>query len=78
MKTNQTVRNQVKAAQKRVTRTFQPWDENEQRLSMASRLGINVSELINETLRGKLDEILNQKTKQLQKELAGMTTTLTR
>ena len=57
---------------KRVTRTFQPWQENEQRLAIAQRIGINISELINEVLKERLDSALNQKTKQLQKELAGM------
>lgn len=53
-------------------RSFVAWDKNEQKLAAAQKLGINVSELINETLNGSLDTVLNSKIKQLQKELAGM------
>jgi hypothetical protein len=50
-------------------RTFVAWPENEQRLALASRLGINVSELINEALKGKLDDVLKKKTADLQEAL---------
>ena len=53
-------------------RSFVAWPKNEQRLAAASRVGINVSELINEVLEERLEQALNTKTKKLQKELEGM------
>ncbi|MEN9575629.1 MAG: hypothetical protein RL514_3484 [Verrucomicrobiota bacterium] len=53
-------------------RSFVAWPTNEQRLAAASRVGINVSELINEVLEERLEQALNTKTKKLQKELEGM------
>jgi hypothetical protein len=50
-------------------RSFMPWPENEQRLADAKRLGINVSELINEVLNERLETALRGKTEKLQKEL---------
>jgi hypothetical protein len=49
--------------------TFRPWPENQKRLELASRIGINVSELINEVLEQKLDDALKRKSKQIQNEL---------
>ncbi len=51
------------------TKTFQPWPENAQRLEVASRIGINVSELINEILKDNIDQALERKSKQIQAEL---------
>jgi hypothetical protein len=60
-------------AKKRILRAFQPWPENEQRLEMAQKIGLNVSELINEALAGgKLDAALNAKSRQLQTQLDAM------
>ncbi len=50
-------------------RSFKPTPENEKRLAFAGRIGVNVSELINEVLRERLDAALAKKTKELQKEL---------
>ena len=55
-------------------RSFMPWPENEQRLEMASKIGLNVSELINEALAGgKLDAALKEKSRQLQTQLNAVT-----
>jgi len=59
-------------------RSFMPRPENEQRLAMASRLGINISEIINDALAASLEKQLQQKFKSIQSELAGVATTLTR
>ena len=50
-------------------RSFKPWPENEQRLAFAGRIGVNVSELINEVLKERLDHALSKRTKEIQKEL---------
>ena len=34
-----------------------PWPENEQRLALASRLGLNVSEILNEALEQRVDDV---------------------
>ncbi len=54
---------------KQKTRTFQPLPEVEQRLELASRVGLNVSELVNEILKENLERAMNQKIAKLQKEL---------
>jgi hypothetical protein len=51
-------------------RNFRPWPENQKRLELASRLGINVSELINEVLKNNLESALRDKSKKLQAALA--------
>jgi hypothetical protein len=53
----------------RTVRSFQPTPDNEKRLAFASRIGVNVSELINEILKDRLDDALTKKTRELQKEL---------
>ena len=50
-------------------RSFQAWDENEKRLAIASRVGINVSEIINEALQKSLEGVLKAKFDELQNEL---------
>ena len=47
--------------------SFKPWPENEQRLAFAGRIGVNVSELINEVLRERLEQALEEKPKKLRK-----------
>ena len=59
-------------------RSFMPRPENEQRLALASRLGINISELINDSLAANLEKQLQEKLKALQTELASADTTFTR
>ncbi len=50
-------------------RAFQAWPENEKRLSIASRMGINVSELINESLAASLEKQLEDRFQKLQTEI---------
>ena len=45
-----------------------PWPENEQRLALASRLGLNVSEILNEALEQRFDDILKIKASTLEKQ----------
>ena len=65
MKTNKTTKKAPLSP-----RSFKPWPENEQKLAFAGRIGVNVSELINEVLKERLDDALLRKTQELQKELA--------
>ena len=50
-------------------RSFMPRPENEHRLSIASRLGINISELINDSLSASLERQLAFKFKEMEKEM---------
>ena len=50
-------------------RSFMPRPENEQRLALASRLGINISELINDTLAASLEKQLQAKFKKIENEM---------
>jgi hypothetical protein len=50
-------------------RTFRPWPKNQERLVLADKLGINVSELINEALETAGKKIIEAKTKQLREAL---------
>ena len=50
-------------------RNFRPWPENEKRLELASTLGLNLSEIINEVLDAKFDDVLKQKSKRIQQAL---------
>jgi hypothetical protein len=47
--------------------------QKRKKLELASRLGLNVSELINDVLAEKLDAYLTQKSKQRQSELNAIT-----
>jgi post-segregation antitoxin (ccd killing protein) len=51
-------------------RSFKPWPENQERLELADKLGINVSELINEALQRAARKIMEEKTKQLREALS--------
>lgn len=51
--------------QKYIQRTFRPWQENQERLAFAERVGLNVSEVINEVLKGNLKRHLEAKLKQV-------------
>jgi hypothetical protein len=51
-------------------RTFRPWEENQERLEFADKLGFNVSELINEVLRDNLQEHMTKKVETLRKALS--------
>ena len=51
-------------------RTFRPWPENQERLDLADKLGINVSELINEALEKAAKPIIEAKAKKLREALS--------
>lgn len=57
------------ATKRKPMRSFQAWPENEQRLAIASRLGINVSEIINEALSANLEKTLQKKFKEIEAEM---------
>jgi hypothetical protein len=42
-------------------RAFRPWSKNAERLDYADNLGLNISEIINETLEGNLPAVLAKK-----------------
>jgi len=46
-------------------RTFRPWQENQERLEFAEKLGINVSELINELIAPVLRPAIEKKQKKI-------------
>jgi hypothetical protein len=50
-------------------RSFQAWPENEHRLAIASRVGINVSELINKALKANLERDLKAEFEKLKDEM---------
>lgn len=49
--------------------SFRAWAENQERLEFAEKIGVNISELINEILRDNLKPRLEKKTKQLREAL---------
>jgi hypothetical protein len=51
-------------------RSFRPTPENQERLELADRLGINVSELINESLTRAAKQIIETKAKKLREALS--------
>ena len=51
-------------------RTFKAWPENQERLAFADKLGLNVSEVINEVLEKHLKVHLETKTKKLREALS--------
>lgn len=50
-------------------RTFRPWEENQERLEFADKLGFNISELINEVLKENLQKHMTTKVDRLKKAL---------
>ncbi|MCU0783727.1 MAG: hypothetical protein MUF81_06695 [Verrucomicrobia bacterium] len=50
-------------------RTFRPWPTNQERLELAERLGLNVSELINEVLEKNVARHLEDKAKRIREAL---------
>lgn len=46
-------------------RTFRAWPENEERLAFAKRIGLDVTELVNEVLAKGLKPVLEQKAKKI-------------
>ena len=58
------------ADKKTVQRTFRAWPENQERLEFAEKIGLNVSEVVNEVLEKYLKPTLEQKTKKLRETLA--------
>ena len=55
---------------KRAQRNFRPWPKNQERLDLADKLGINVSELINEALEKTAKKIIEERTKTLREALS--------
>ena len=55
--------------EKNTQRNFRPWPKNQKRLELASNLGLNVSEIINEVIDAKFDDVLKQKSKKIQAAL---------
>jgi hypothetical protein len=53
-------------------RSFVPWPENEKRLEKAQTLGLNMSEILNEALEQRFDDILKQKSKRIQAALVAV------
>ena len=51
-------------------RTFRPSPVNQERLELADKLGINVSELINEALEASAKKIIEAKTRKLREALS--------
>lgn len=58
-------------------RTFRPWPENQERLEFAEKVGLNVSEIINEILRDSLKARLEKKVKQIRETVAAPAATFT-
>jgi hypothetical protein len=57
-------------SKRKLPRAFRPWPANEERLDFADeKLGLNVSELINEVLEQHLRHHLETKTKKLREAL---------
>lgn len=50
-------------------RSFRPWPENQKRLELADRLGLNVSEIINEVVEERFEAVLKQKSRKIQEAL---------
>ena len=55
---------------KPVQRSFRPWAENQERLEFAEKIGLNVSEVINEVLKRHLKKDLETKTRELRETLS--------
>ena len=50
-------------------RSFKPWPENQERLEYAQKLGLEVSQIVNELLREHLKPYLTKKKQTKAKEL---------
>jgi len=55
---------------KSVPRNFRVWPENQERLEFAEKVGLNVSEVINEALTKSLKVTLEAKLKKMREQLA--------
>lgn len=51
-------------------RSFKAWEENQKRLEFADRLGMNVSEVINEVLKDGLKQVIEKKMRSLRDTLS--------
>lgn len=49
--------------------TFRPWPENAKRLELAGKIGLNVSELLNEAIEETFDSLLKKKSRKIQEAL---------
>ena len=54
---------------KLVPRTFRPWTKNQERLEIADKIGLNVSELINEVLDKHLKPEMERKATKIREAL---------
>jgi hypothetical protein len=57
-------------ARVKAQRSFRPWPENQERLEFAEKVGVNVSELINEILSDQLRPRLEKKVKAIRETVA--------
>ncbi len=55
---------------KTVPRNFRVWPENQERLEFADKIGLNVSEIINECLAKTLKPVIDAKAKKVREALA--------
>lgn len=55
---------------KKTYRSFRPTEPNQERLELADKLGINVSELINEALEKSAKKIIETKVSKLREALS--------
>lgn len=55
---------------KATSRTFRMWKENQERLELADKIGLNVSELINEVLREHLPKHMRTKADKIRQALS--------
>jgi len=55
---------------KKRQRNFKPWPENQERLEFADKLGLNVSDVINEVLKENLKPHLETKSRRLREALS--------
>jgi len=55
---------------KKVQRNFKPWDDNQERLVYAEKIGVNPGDVINESLRRVARKVIEDKAKQLREALS--------
>ena len=56
--------------EKLTPRTFRPWKTNQERLELADKIGLNVSELINEVLEKHLKPEMEKKANRIREALS--------
>ncbi len=53
-----------------VQRNFRPWPDNQERLEFADKIGLNVSEVINEVLQKHLKQSIEAKAREIRTRLS--------